>query len=78
MIHCTITSPQKTTVYDDLASITLFSYSGEMQILPGHAEYFGVLRGGNVTMKQQHGRKNTVVIKNGECHVKNDAVTIML
>lgn len=78
MIDCTITSPQKTTVYKGVKSIILPAFSGQMQILPGHAESFILLRKGNIFLRQLNKEEEVIQNTNGECHVLNDVVTIIL
>ena len=78
MISCTITSPKKTTVYKDVRSVTLPAFYGQMQILPGHAESFILLKEGSISL-QQSGKEDEVIQNiNGECYVKDDVVTVIL
>ena len=78
MINCTITSPQKTTVYKNARSVTLPALSGQMQILPGHAESFILLRKGNISLRKSNKESEVIQNINGECYIKNDAVTVIL
>jgi len=78
MLRCTITSPEKTTVYKNIASITLPGISGEIQIWPGHAETFILLQAGNVTLRQATTKEERIQITSGECHVKNDTIRVIL
>ncbi len=78
MISCTITSPQKTTVYKNVQSITLPALSGQMQILPGHAESFILLQKGNISLRQSNKESEIIQNINGECYIKNDVVTVIL
>jgi len=78
MINCIITSPQKTAVYKNLRSVTLPAFFGQMQILPGHAESFVLLKKGNISLRQLNKKKEIIQNINGECHIRNDVVTIIL
>lgn len=78
MINCTITSPKKTTVYKNVRSITLPAFSGQMQILPGHAESFILLQKGDISLLQLNKLSEIIQIMNGECYVKNDVVKVIL
>ena len=78
MIDCTITSSAKTVVYKNVQSITLPAHSGQMQILPDHAESFVLLREGNAVFKKQNGETEMRQITNGICYFKNNALVIIL
>jgi len=78
MINCTITSPKETTIYKNVQSIILPAFSGKMQILPGHAEIFVLLRSGDVSLQQLNKQNKIIQITDGECYVKNDVVKIIL
>ena len=78
MIHCLITSSQKTESYKNLQGITLPAFSGQMQVLPGHAESFILLKTGNVILKLSSGQKTVIPIKGGECYIKDDNSVIIL
>jgi F0F1-type ATP synthase epsilon subunit len=78
MISCTITSPKKTTVYKKVQSIILPALSGQMQILPGHAESFILLREGNISLRQLNKENEIIQNINGECHIKDNEVVIIL
>lgn len=85
MITCSITSPDKTTVYEKVVSVTLPAFLGQMQILPGHTEAFVLLKEGEVVVRQmdkskeKEGDKDNVThVAGGECYVKDDKVTIIL
>ncbi len=78
MIYCIITSPEKTTVYKNIKSITLPAFRGITQILPNHAEAFMILKKGNIILKQLNKKDNNVQIASGECYVKDNVVKIIL
>ncbi len=78
MIDCVIRSPEGATTYRELRSVTLPAWKGAMQILPGHAEAFVSLKRGNIVMELGDGRREMKAVKSGECHVRDDTVTVIL
>ena len=78
MIECVITSPKKTAVYKNLESVALPAFYGRMQILPGHAESFVVLREGFILLRQPGGKTDSVEISGGECHIKDNRALVIL
>lgn len=78
MINCTITSPKQTIIYKNVQSITLPAFSGQMQILPGHAESFILLQKGELVLSQLNGQSKIIQTINSECYIKNDIVTVIL
>lgn len=78
MMTCTITSHQKTTVYQDVQSVVLPAFSGQMQVLPGHAESFILLRSGSLVLRQAARQDEIIQIVSGECHVKDNALVVVL
>jgi F0F1-type ATP synthase epsilon subunit len=77
-INCAIATPEKMTNYQSLASLVLPADSGEMQVLPGHAECFVLLQKGEIVLHHQSGEKNVLAIDGGECHIENNLVQIIL
>ncbi len=78
MINCKITSPKETTIYKNVQNITLPAFSGQMQILSGHAESFILLQKGNIVLQQTDNEKETIQNMGGECYIKDNTVTIIL
>jgi len=78
MINCVITSFKKTIIYKNLRSITLPAFSGQMQILSGHAESFILLKKGDIIIQKSQKKQDNIQILNGECYIKDDAVDIIL
>ena len=78
MINCTITSTKETKVYQNVQSIILPAYSGQLQLLPGHTEAFILLQTGKIILKRVHKQDELVQITKGECYAKNDLVSIIL
>ncbi len=77
MLTCTITSSAKTTVYENVKSITLPAYYGETEILPGHAEAFILLKEGDIVIELP-GKNERIKIEGGEFYVKDDKTIIIL
>lgn len=61
-----------------MQGITLPTFNGRVQLLPGHAEAFILLREGDVVLRLADGQRRIVRINGGECHVKKDAAVIIL
>jgi len=77
-MNCKIVSPKKTLFSGPVESITLPSQNGEVQILPGHAESFFLLRKGEIVLKTKE-RKKTISVSEGIFYVaSNEAVSIVL
>lgn len=77
MINCIVTSFQKTDYYKDMRSITLPAFSGQMQILPNHAEAFILLSKGDIIFKKQNSETEKLQITKGVCHFKNNNLIII-
>ena len=75
-MQCSIISTESKRRFVKVQGITLPAYSGELQILPSHAESFIVLRSGNIVLENE--KTNTIPIEAGICGVKDDVVTIIL
>ncbi len=78
MIKCSVTSSTKTDVYKDILSVTLPAFSGQMQILPDHAEAFVLLQKGSIFLRKLSKQSENIQIISGECYIKDDTITIIL
>lgn len=78
MMRCTITSPEETRQYKDLRSVTLPAFSGEMQVLSGHAESFVSLKRGNILLDRGKGQREALEIASGECYIKSNDLIVIL
>ena len=78
MINCAIAFPQKTIVYKNLQSIALPAFFGQMQILPGHAESFILLKKGDIIIQKSQKKQDNMQISSGECYIKDNTVDIIL
>lgn len=75
-MQCFIISAKNKQPFEKVQSITLPAFSGELQILPGHAESFIVLRQGKIILKNK--KINAINIEEGICYIKDDIATIIL
>lgn len=78
MLNCTITSEKDTNHFEKVLSVTAPAYHGQIQILPGHAESFIILQEGEITIEKAKNQKESIQVTNGEIHIKNDTVTVIL
>jgi len=78
MIECKIVSPKKTILYKNLKSICLKTSSGEIQILPQHAQTFALLEEGNIVLTKIDGEKEVFPVKKGCFHFQNNSLLIVL
>lgn len=75
-MQCIIVSSKNKQKFKKVQSITLPAFSGELQVLPDHAESFIALRQGKIILKSD--KVNTIPIENGICDIKDNIVTIIL
>ena len=77
MINCKIVSTTETTAYNDLLGVVLCTSSGEVELLPDHAEYFSLLIAGDVILYHSE-KKDRLRIEGGACHFLNNELVIVL
>ncbi len=77
ILDCTVLSKQGATNYDKLRSVTIPAFSGEMQVLPKHAEAFILLKKGDIVLQAVEDKK-IIVVSEGCCYVKNNHIVIIL
>lgn len=75
-MRCLIVSTENKQEFEKTRSIALPGFSGELQILPGHAESFIALRQGKIILENE--KINTIPIEGGICHIKDDVATIIM
>jgi len=73
---CDIRTQRRSTSFPHVTSVTIPAPSGEMEILPGHAEAFIVLSTGEITIAGSNDVNLAII--GGVCHVVNDQVSIAL
>ena len=77
MISAKIISLKKTETYKNLQAVTLPAYSGQAQILPGHAEAFFAIQAGTISLKQKNGEEKTTDTGQGFAHILDDNLIIL-
>lgn len=71
-------TPDKKVVSDiELEEITLPAYSGELNILPGHAPLMTSLEAGILKYKLKTGQTEKLAISWGYCQISSDGVTVL-
>lgn len=73
-----IISPQDKKSFAELKSIILPAFAGELQVLPGHAESFIMLKQGEIILQGQGKIIHRLPIKTGVGHIQDDLVKIIL
>jgi len=76
-MKCIITSSKNQEKFEKITSVTVPAYSGELQILPGHAEGFIALEEGEMLLEAKS-KTESLPIKEGVCHIKDDTLCIIL
>ncbi len=74
---CQIVSLTKTIFYRNVESLSLFTAKGEVEILPGHCEAFFLLKKGPLRLNKGRPHQETLLIKEGVCHIKDNSITII-
>ena len=77
MISTKIISLKKTDSYKNIQSVTLPTYSGQVQILPGHAEAFFAIQAGKITLRQKEGEEKNLSTQGGFAHIQDDNLIIL-
>lgn len=77
-LNCIITTSKNTIKYENIISVALPAFDGQMQILPGHSEAFILLNKGNIILHKYNNEKEVVEIIDGECYTKGNKVIIVL
>lgn len=75
-MDCLVISQEQKKEFHNLKSITLPGASGELQLLPGHAEIFIVLGPGEVVLENKE--KTTLFVEGGLAYFKNDLLRVIL
>ena len=76
-MNCQIVSPERKKIYKRVKSISLPTLTGQVQILPRHAEIFTSLQTGEIVLKLQD-KKETINIKEGVCYFKDNWCYVVL
>ncbi len=75
-LHLTITTPDSVLIDDEVQEITIPTTSGEVTILPGHAELVSELSDGEVTVTR-NGKQDHIALIGGFLQVNPKEVTIL-
>ncbi len=71
-------TPDKKIIADaELEEITVPSYRGELNILPGHAPLMTTLEAGILRYKLKSGESQKMAISWGYCQISSDGVTVL-
>ncbi|MCB9810938.1 MAG: hypothetical protein H6779_05135 [Candidatus Nomurabacteria bacterium] len=76
-MKCTISTATKTTVIDEIAKVTVPTPSGQIEIRPGHAEYYGATTEGVLVVTDKDSKEGKYSLVSGICAVKKDIITIL-
>jgi len=71
-------SAEGTRRYGNVRRAALPAFSGEMQVLSGHAETFMLLRKGSIRLERATGGTERIDINGGECHVRDGELVVIL
>lgn len=75
-MKATIRSLNSKQFDENVSSLTIPGINGELEILPGHAKAFFLLRKGELRVKSTSGRTKSIEIEKGICWVDDD-VTLL-
>ena len=78
MLTVAKTSPKDTKEYKNVVAMVIPAYNGQVEILPGHAEGFFLLKQGKVMIMDEGEKVNEVEVEEGGCYVKDDKVFLMI
>ena len=74
-----ISSPTKNTKYYNLKKVTLSSLSGQIQILPNHAETFLLLKKDKISLTDINNSSEDIFIdSNSQCYIKDNKIIILI
>lgn len=76
LLTCRIISPDSTLFSGQIRDLTMCDRSGQLQVLPQHAEMFAVLRAGDVILRAPDGSLTSIAVSGGVLHVKDDVATV--
>lgn len=76
-MYCKVISPQYKKEYKNVGSISFTTSSGEVEILPGHAESFFKITSGKVSIDSDD-NNDKIEVSEGICHVKDNRVFIII
>lgn len=77
MLHLSIVTPERKFIDVTCVSVTLPGESGEMQILPGHAELMANLKAGIVNFQKENHETIRFMVGEGVVEVSLDNVNLL-
>jgi len=79
MFKLSLVTPEKRLVVDqELEEITLPAFSGELNILPGHAPLMTTLEAGILSYLLKSGQSDRLAISWGYCQVSAEGVSVLV
>ena len=79
MFKLSLVTPEKRLVVDqELEEITLPAFSGELNILPGHAPLMTTLEAGILSYRLKSGQSDRLAISWGYCQVSAEGVSVLV
>jgi F0F1-type ATP synthase epsilon subunit len=76
MLSCQLISSKEYQIIKNVSNVVLPGYLGELQILPGHAESFILLRKGNILIETKK-LSNKIPIEKGLAFVNDNKIIII-
>ncbi len=77
-IDCRILAPDAAVFSGPALDLTVVDRSGQMQILPGHAEMFVALASGQIKVSRPDGSSASFPVKEGVLHFRDGRAVIVL
>jgi len=77
-MKCIIYSVGDKKEISNLTSLTLPGNSGELEILPGHAECFIKMSAGKIIFKTASGKSEEDATENSVCYLSDDNISIVI
>jgi F0F1-type ATP synthase epsilon subunit len=75
-MDCKIVSLKESREYQKIEKIVLPSMNGEIEILPNHAEIFGLLKNGKIILKNKE-KRIVIEVERGMYHFKNNKLVVL-
>lgn len=76
-MRLTIQTIEKTLYAGPILEVTMPTESGEISVLPGHANLVTALRSGKITVRNEKGEESFALINGGFADIKGDSVNIL-
>ena len=70
-------TPQGLVTEAKVVGATLPTVDGEIGILPGHADYLGLIGVGTLTLTKENGEKEKFSLNNGFCRVEKGVCEVL-